>query len=273
MKTLRCILALLVVVFASASAWSQQKKVYTVIKVSGKIHSYLLKREIRTGDQITPADQLSFDSGSAYVHVINPEGRKTLRNIPDKSPRDLIVLLEKFQAHDKRYLKSRGGINQYIENLSYDLAHDTLLILGAGRIGIDTSQLSLRDPCGIKAIYEIGGNRVEKTVSGASGFALGRDRLFDPGSAGPYPKVTLQYLTDLKDSFFSTAITIASFTPHYADEAALKGEVKAIVRSLDGIPRNGEQAVREVFSYLSSEYAPPVEENLKAWLAENRLTD
>src|ERR1700741_3018378 len=81
---------------------------FTVIKVNGKVLSAALKREVKTGDMIATTDKLTFSNRESYLHVVNPtQGRKTLRNIPDTSPRELMVLLEKFSAKDKNRMKSR----------------------------------------------------------------------------------------------------------------------------------------------------------------------
>lgn len=271
MRSLNPTPALLFVLLFSTIAWCQPKTAYTVIKVNGKVHSNFLKREIKTGDEIRPTDQLTFNNANAYIHVINPEGRKTIRNIPDQSPRDLIVLLEKYLARDKRYLKSRGSISKYIESVSSKLSHDTLLILGNGQIEIDSTQLTLRKPNGITASYEWGNQRVEKIISDKTGFSLQQARLFGPGMTAPYPRVTIQYVSDVTDPFFSTGSVVASFTPYYTDEASLKNEVRAMIRSFGSTESKSGDAVREVLDYLTSEYAPPVEENVVSWLEDNNL--
>lgn len=43
--------ALLLMLLISTIAWCQPKMVYTVIKASGKVHSSLLNRELKTGDE------------------------------------------------------------------------------------------------------------------------------------------------------------------------------------------------------------------------------
>lgn len=242
-----------------------------MIKVSGKIHSNLLKREVRTGDEIQASDQLAFDNRNAYIHVINPQGRKTIRDIPDQSPRELMFLLEKHLAKNKKYLKSRGSLNKYIESLSGKLAHDTLLILGKGRINIDTAQLSLKKPAGIIASYPSGPGQLERLISDASSFLLNRTQLFGDEITDAYPKVTVQYVRDVTDSFFSSTVLIGIFTPYYTDETMLKKEVSAILRSFSSMQDKSPERLEEVYDYLASEYAPPVEENLKEWLAENNL--
>src|SRR5688572_30830426 len=114
MKPLIC--ALLYLMLSPLSTTAQLA--YTVIKVNGKVLSATLKREVKTGDVIPTSDKLTFDSRNSYLHVINPaQGRKTFRNIPDNSPREMIMLLEKFSAKDKNRIGSRGGSNDYIQAL------------------------------------------------------------------------------------------------------------------------------------------------------------
>ena len=80
---------------------AQLQTSYTLIKVSGKVVSKILNRELITGDILRPDDRLIFDSKDTHVHVINDEGAKTIRNVPDNSPRELMKLMDTFLSPNK----------------------------------------------------------------------------------------------------------------------------------------------------------------------------
>lgn len=82
----------------AASLFAQSPVTFMVIKVSGKVYSELLKRDLKTGDVIRNSDKLRFGSKESYLHVINPnDGRKAVRN---NSTRERMQLFEKFLDRD-----------------------------------------------------------------------------------------------------------------------------------------------------------------------------
>lgn len=242
---------------------------FTVIKVNGRVLSTALKREVKTGDVITAKDKLTFNNKDAYLHVFNPtQGRKTLRNVTDSSPRELMVLLEKFAAKDKNRSKSRGTDLDYIETLSGKFLADTIAVLGNGVIPIDTSRLSLKEPAAIVAEFQIGDQRQKKTISSKNGFSLGKSDLFGNSSMASIPRISVWYYQNSADPVFSPSSAIGAFVPLYLDEAALKSEVNAIVTSLKG---DGQQVTAHVLDFISQAYAPAVEENVTQWLKVNKM--
>lgn len=266
------LLQLLALLFMAMSLNAQSPSTFTVIKVSDKVYSGVLKRELKTGDVISPSDKLSFGSKESYLYVISPnDGQKSVRNVPDSSPRELMQLFEKFLDRNKKNLKARGDNTRYMESLAQRLSKETLLILGSGRINIDTTQLNLKKPSGIKAVYELNAKKIEKMISDESGFKLGRDQLFENADAFPFPKIRLYYYEDLTDPFFKPFLPLGSFVPYYADETALGREVRAIVNAFPVDPSKRSVVIREIMDYLTGEYADPIEENVKDWLMNQKL--
>ncbi len=268
--------AFFVAMLASASLWAQPPVTFMVIKVSGQVYSELLMRDLQTGDVILQSDKLRFGSKESYLHVINPgEGQKAVRNIPDTSPRELTQLFDKFLDPKKQGAKSRGGNPQYMEKLTEQLSRDRLLILGNGRIAVDTTKMRLHKPYGIKAMYEIDGKKFDKVISDQVAFTLGRNKLFDSSRwlSGPtsYPKVQLYYYEDLNDPAFSPFSLIGFFTPAYVDEAALIEEVKAIVNAFRSDLGQRSIILQEILTYLAGEYGDPLESNLREWLDSQKI--
>ena len=223
------LLALIAIVMGNGILAAQQPTTFTVIKVSGKVYSNTFNREVKSKDVIKASDNLAFNSRGAYLHVINPEmGRKTIRNVPDNSPREFMVLLQSYLSQDKKNKTSRGAGSKGIEEIVSQLSYDTLLILAAGRIPIDTTETSLKKPAGVIVTYRLNEKKVERIISDATGFNLGKKYLL--ADAGlPYPKVMVNYCEDTADPFFSPSVMLGAFVPYYVDEEMLKSEVKTIL--------------------------------------------
>lgn len=245
---------------------------FTVIKVSGKVVSKILNRQIKSGDIVKPDDRLIFDTKDAYVHVINAEGTKTIRNIPDNSPREFMQLMQTFLSPDSKNKATRGVENSSYEKIKSVLKEDTLLILGNGYISIDTTETSLHKPAAVKAKFSVNNEKVSLLISTETGYHLGKEELFfkTPGMMS-YPKVTVVYYEDIGDPIHKASVLLGSFTPWYIDEVELQKEVKIIIKSLNDSKLSNDHIFKEITSYLWSEYAAPIPENVKGWLDGNEL--
>lgn len=245
---------------------------FTVIKVSGKVVSKILNRQIKSGDIVKPDDRLVFDTKDAYVHVINAEGTKTIRNIPDNSPREFMYLVQTFLSPDNRNKATRGVENSSYEKIKSVLKEDTILILGNGYISFDTTETSLRKPAGVKAKFTVNNEKVSLIISNKTGYHLGKEQLFfkTPGMVS-YPKVTVVYYEDVGDPIHKASVLLGSFTPLYIDEVELQKEAKIIIKSLNEFKLSNDHIFKEINNYLWSEYAAPIPENVKAWLDANEL--
>lgn len=267
MKRTRLLLFCLAVIVCHSNLYAQPSDNFVVIKVGGSVFSSVLKRTVKTGDVVTAKDKLIFQSRGSYLHVINPSvGRKTIRNIPDNSPREFMQLLQAFLSADKKNSNSRGGLSAGIERLVSQFAYDTILILGNGRIAIDTSEVSLAKPTGVRAVYSLNRENITRVISDDTGFNLGKAYLFDKPTNSPYPKVILWYDKDLADPLFSPSTLLGSFVPYYPDEEGLSKETQTIIEALHRTPIPSSQIVNEIISYLSAEYASPIPQNVKEWL-------
>ncbi len=253
------------------NAFAQSPSTFTVIKVSGSVYSAAMNRTVKSGDEITASDKLKFDSQNAYMHVINPSlGLKTVRDIPDDSPRELMGLLQTF-VNNKSPNSTRGAPSNAIEEIRHQLAYPAMLILGEGRIKVDTIHLALKSPAGIKATYRIKEKEVERQISDANGFNLGKNYVFDSDAPKQLPEITVTYYEDVNDRFFSTIELIGKFTPSYANEETLARELKVLIGILQLAGGNTENIEAHVISYLTSEYEAPILSNLRDWLAVNKL--
>lgn len=245
---------------------------FTVIKVSGKVVSKILNRQIKSGDIVKPDDRLIFETKDAYVHVINAEGTKTIRNIPDNSPREFMQLMQTFLSPDKKNKATRGVENSSYEKIKSVLKEDTILILGNGYISIDTTETSLRKPAGVKAKFSVNNEKVSLLISNETGYHVGKEQLFfKTPDIMSYPKMTVVYYEDVGDPIHKASVLLGSFTPWYIDEVELQKEVKIIIKSLNESKLSNDQIFKEINSYLWSEYAAPIQENVKAWLDANEL--
>jgi hypothetical protein len=262
-----------VVIFAvmTLDALAQSPSTFTVIKVSGSVYSAALNRTVQQGDKIAASDKLKFNSQKAYMHVINPGmGLKTVRDIPDDSPRELMGLLQAF-VNNKSPNSSRGTPSTVIEEIRHQLEFPAMLVLGDGRIKVATEDLSLKSPAGIKAAYNVKGKEVDRVISDESGFNLGKDFVFESDVPKQLPEITITYYEDVNDRFFSSIELIGKFTPSYTDEATLAKELKVLIGILQIAGGDADSIEPHVINYLTSEYEAPIQANLRDWLSANRL--
>ena len=261
----------LLLILTSVRGWAQgSSSTYTVIKVSGKVMSSLFKREVKAGDVVKASDKLTFESRNSYVHIINPDGRKTIRNVPDNSPRELMQLLQTFLSPDKKNRASRG-MSQGFDRITEQLSFDTLLILGKGRIAIDTTEISMKKPAGIKASYSSKTEKVVRIISEGAGFNLGKEYLFAEGTTRPFPRVLVSYYENMADPDFNPSELLGYFVPLYVDEGNLQMEIKAIIDALKATGMASSKITAECLTYLTTEYATPISQNVKDWIAANKL--
>lgn len=255
----------------SPNAFAQTPTTFTVIKVSGSVYSSALKRTVKNGDVIAASDQLKFDSQKTYMHVINPgTGLKTVRDVPDDSPRELMGLLQAF-VNNKTSNLSRGTPTNAIEEIRHQLAYPTMLVLGDGRINVPTTDLPLKRPAGIKASFILKGNEMNQVISDEGGFNLGKNFVFKSHDIQVFPEIIVMYYEDLNDQFFSMVEIIGKFRPYYTDEAALAKELKVLIGILQLAGGDTENIKTNVATYLTSEYEAPILTNLSNWLSTNNL--
>lgn len=253
------------------NAFTQSPSTFTVIKVSGSVYSAALNRTVKRGDELTASDKLKFDSQKSYLHVINPGlGLKTVRDIPDDSPRELMGLLQTFVTNKSSRL-SRGAVSTAIEKIRHELAYPKMLILGDGRIKIPTEEISLKSPAGIKASYNVSGNEVEHIISDESGMNLGKHFVFDKDALKTFPEITITYYEDVNDRFFSEVELIGKFTPYYIEEESLSKELEVLIGILKLAGGDIDTIEANVVTYLTTEYEAPILSNLRDWLSANKL--
>ena len=273
MNPAKKIFPLAIVIFAvmNLDALAQSPSTFTVIKVSGSVYSAAMTRTVKSGDELATSDKLKFNSEKAYMHVINPAmGLKTVRGLSDDSPRELMGLLQAF-VNNKSPNSSRGTPSTAIEEIRHQLAYPAMLILGDGRIKVDTENLSLKSPAGIKATYQIKGKEVDRLISDDSGFNLGKNFVFDSVALKQLPEITVTYYEDVNDRFFSAIERIGKFTPSYANEETLARELKVLIGILQLAGGDADSIETHVVTYLTSEYEAPIQANLRDWLATNKL--
>lgn len=247
---------------------------YSVIKVNGKVVSKILNRPIKSGDIVKAEDQLTFSTKESYIHVINAEGTKTIRNVPDNSPRELMQLMKTFLSPGKKNMSTRDFEKTKYERIKSVLKEDTIMILGDGKITIDTTDFPLHHPAGVKAKYSMLDEKVSLVISNESGYHLGKEPLFHkhPESKS-FPMVTVVYYEDINDPIHKESVLLGVFTPIYPDEEELKKEVKIIVSSLKNSQMSPNHIIKEITGYLTTEYAATIPENVTAWLNANKLLD
>lgn len=253
-------------------ALAQSQASYSIIKVNGKVISKLLKREVKAGDVVNLSDKLIFESRESYIHVINAEGSKSIGHVPDNSPREFMQLMQTYLSPDRNNKATRGGANSRFDNIKSELTADTILVLGNGAITMDTTEISMHKPAGVKVKYVTNDQKVSHLISTETGFNLGKEQLLlnNPGITS-YPKVTVVYYEDVGDPIFKSSVLLGSFTPFYLNETELQKEVKIIIKTLKGSKLPNDLIVKEITHYLTAEYATPIQENVKAWIDENKL--
>jgi len=263
-------ISVLFLLLLSAFSLSAQSGDYRVVKVSGTVESPRLKRALRTDDRIQDKDQLKFSDPNAYIIILHPEkGRKTIRGVPDQTPHELSNLLQSFLRPDKKNTGSRGLSEEYLEALVGSLK-DTVLILGNGRIPLDSRFLPLSAPAVAKARYQDDQKKVHFiTVSKEQAILLGKKELSLEHVKKP-SRVFVQYykkepatLTEAGDEM------LGYFVPLYVNEQELLHEVKVVAALY--AEESKDKLLEEVHKYLSAEYAPPHKLNLEAWLRQHKV--
>lgn len=242
---------------------------YRVVRVVGQVESPALKRMLQTGDLIQSQDHLKFGSKDSYVIVNNIKtGRKKISGVPDNEPREFIKLLQSFVQPEKRSTASRAVALQYIEFLQNSMAFDTLLVLGDGRIVVNTAKLPLKKPAVIRAWHSNFKKVSFQTISDDVSFSLNAKTLFGENIPQPTPKVIIEYFEDEKEQpVLNPGILLAAFVPIFTDEEKLVAEIRAVL-DLPGT-RTYKEKLMDVKGYLAAEYANVQEDNLKVWLKTN----
>lgn len=265
MKTL--LLVLTIVAFQAVG----QSIEYRVVRVVGHVESPALNRVIRTGDVIQSKDQLKFGTKDSYIIVNSIQtGRKKIAGVPDTQPREFIKLLQSFVQPEKRSTSSRSVALQYIEQLQNSMSFDTLLILGDGRIPVNTTRLSLSKPAVIRAWHSNFKQVSFRTISYDSAFFLNSTSLFGDVVPDPVPKVIIEYFEDENEQpVLNPGILLAAFVPIFTDEVNLANEVRAVLDV--PAPRTFKEKLVEVKGYLAAEYANVQDDNLKTWLKANGI--
>ena len=243
---------------------------YKIVKVSGNVESAALGRLIKSGDQIQSSDKLKFEKKENYIVVIHPKtGRKIIKGVPDNSTHEFYKLLQSFVKPEERSTATRTVSTQYIEKLHNSLTFDTLLILSPGKILIDTMKLSLKKPHAIRSTYWVKNKPMTQIISGKGFFLMQQENLFGNNAPQPLPRVMLEYTeNEASDPMFEPGTVLASFVPLYIDETRLEEEVK-VIREMFG--ERSRESYEEIKKYITSEYAPVNEDNLKEWLKTRHL--
>lgn len=264
----------LLFVFVCSLAAAQSPSQYHVVRVVGKVESPALKREIKTGDVIQSKDHLKFATKESYIIVNSPQtGRKRISGVPDSSPREFLQLLQSFVQPELRSTSTRSISLQYLESLQNSMAFDTVLVLSDGFIPVNTQKLSLTKPAVVRAWYHDDLKKIRyQKISDEKGFYLNRQMLYGPDAPQTNRKVVVEYFEDEKeDPMFSPGLLLGAFVPAFVDEASLALEVRALIGTPD--KAKSKAALTEISNYLRDEYAPAQEDNLKAWLKEQKILE
>lgn len=260
----------IVLLFWQPLASAQTDETFRVITVSGAVEHVRLNRPLQLGDRIQLTDPLTFRSKAAYAIVISPKtGRKTIRGVPDTSPRELKVLLESFFKADERSTASRGSKNEYWDELNETL-RDTVLLLGDAKITLRAEYVNLNPPAVVMAYYKgRDGKAVDKIVSQGQRVCLDRLCLF--GSTDFTAKVMIEYYPQEKGSsdLPGSGELIGYFFPRYVDEIQLEKEVHVITETLQGRP--GNEVRMEIKKYIKSLFGNVENSNLDAWLGYKKI--
>lgn len=264
----------LLFVLTCSLAAAQTPSQYHVVRVVGKVESPALKRALKTGDVIQSKDHLKFSTRESYIIVNSPQtGRKRISGVPDSSPREFLQLLQSFVQPELKSTSSRSISLQYLETLQNSMAFDTLLILGNGFIAVNTQKLTLSKPAVIRAWHHDDQKKIKyQKISDEKGFYLNREMLYGADAQGPNRKVVVEYFDDEEeDPMFSPGLLLGAFVPTFADEPSLASEIRALVGTPD--KAKSKAVLTEISNYLRDEYAPAQEDNLKAWLREQKILE
>lgn len=266
--------SLLYVLMFVALVSQAQPAQYHVVRVVGKVESPALKREIKTGDVIQSKDQLKFATKESYIIVNSPQtGRKRISGVPDASPREFLQLLQSFVQPELRSTASRNISLQYLETLQSSMAFDTVLVLGNGFIAVNTQKLTLAKPAIIRAWHHDEQKKIKyQKISDDKGFYLNRQMLYGDNAVHTNKKVVVEYFEDEKeDPMFSPGLLLGAFVPTFADEPSLASEIRALIGTPD--KSRSKAILTEINNYLHDEYAPAQEDNLKAWLKDQKILE
>jgi hypothetical protein len=246
---------------------------FTVIKVTGKVLSQKSNKPLVSGDKIESKDALKFESKDAYLILFSPKtGRKMIKGVPDNSPREFMQLLQSFVKPSEKSTATRNAGLKYIEKLEHMLTVDTLLVLGNGRINIETNKLNISKPAGMRVIYKSGDNNIIRKISNDDSFSLSQSALFSGEVPIPLPRVSIQYYKDEAEDFaFADGAFIGRFVPVYGDDLQLKSEIKTLNSILSQGNLSSEERFNEIKGYLALAYGGTIDENLNTWLATNQL--
>ena len=249
---------------------AQSKPSFTVIKVNGSIYSFAFQRAVVIGDVISSSDKLKFNSRDSYMHVINStEGLKTVRDVQNDSPRELMDLLRTFM--DDKLPRSSRGNAPGIEQVKHEFAYPSILILGEGRMTFKLENMSLKRPSGVKVTYKLNGTKIDKLVSDEMGFNLGKNFISDSEIKSDFPKVQVIYYEELDNWPFAPLEVLGEFVPVFTDERMLLSELKPLIETLKASGASSKEIESKLMLYITGEYEAPVLSNLRDWLAKNEL--
>ncbi len=217
--------SLVLAFLVSIQGFAQHDETFRVISVSGVVEHIKLKRPLQQGDKINAADPLKFSTRNDYVIVISPKiGRKTIRGVPDSSPRELKHLLESFLLPSEKSTATRGLDTEYWAALNETLK-DTVVVLGDGMIPLNKKYINLTKPAVITAFYKgKKGAHTSRVVSTAQNLCLSKACLFGDGEPDFATKILVEYYDNEANSHDlpGSGEFVGYLWPKYPDEVALK---------------------------------------------------
>ena len=83
------------------------------------------------------------------------------------------------------------------------------------------------------------------------------------------PKVLLLYFAKESSNAYDAEEFLGNFVPVYVEDAIVIPEVRAIAESMKGNPADSVR--KQIFKYLTQEYATPQPNNLDEWLKSRHL--
>ena len=258
-------------IFLGISLHISGQDTYTVIKVSGKVTRQENGKTLASGDKLQINNALSFSSPDDYLIVISPKtGSQLINGVPENKPHEFVQLLQTFVKPPKKTSTYRGVHPTYTEELHSKLSSSTL-VLGDGRIMVDTDKLSLKAPACIMSQYRTRKIQYRK-ISDNESFYLNKKALVGSDDASIESTITLYYCEDeTEDPMFGNSTIIATILPVYVDEKLLLEEIKLILSTLAENNQTDEVAKREIKNYLEQAYAKVIDENLDAWIGQHQL--
>lgn len=256
----------------SLAVWAQTAEVYRVISVSGSIENTKLSRTLRQGDRISLTDPLIFSNKTDYIIVIHPKvGRKTIRGVPDNSPRELENLIQSFVKPNEKSTASRSTTTEYWSQLNEALK-DTVVILGDGVVTLKSEFIKLAPPAVVVAVNKVKkGTPVSRKISSQQEVSLSRATLFPDAGNEVSSKVMIEYYADEKLSLDlpGSGQLIGYFWPKYVDEVKLEKECRVIA---DFFAEYKNPAVeKEIKSFIEEHYGNVESSNLNRWLNQHQI--